>query len=441
MPRASAVALILVAAAAARPSEPAFVPVAPPPPDTLRDTLKQLKTRRAALDRLAGPHEPFDLTYLRENQTVLALRPNVIFAHPDLAEAAPWLHGVGTTAVRFLGGAPAGPGLDGLDQLLICARLSITPKPDTGDGNNAMFGATGGAFVARAARPCDWAAAVRTWFPDSLVRVHRGYGYRVVRINLGNVIPGLPVEPADAALFPAPDGRTLVADDVVGVTALIDRLADRRDPLPPPPGWDRVATAAVAVAVENRDKQWLLSLTSSRGGPEVRGTVDRLFLAADHLAAGLDLGPTTRVRVAALARNQFQAKHIHQSARVLKRRLADWATDTPAADLTADADLIAALRDGGTVVPTPLGVVYELEVKRDVVGLAVRVMKDKSPLPSGSAAAALPGFLAPAAPPAVPDRFPPPTTVVPAAVDIPRTRSPVPGDQGIPGYQIGRAHV
>ncbi len=257
--------------------------------------------------------------------------------------------------------------------------MSVTPEPDDGDGNNAMFGATGGAFVARAARPCDWAAAVRAWFPDSLVRVHRGYGYRVVRINLGTVVPGLPVEPTEAALFPAPDGRTLVADDVAGVAALIDRLADRRDPPPPPPGWDRVATAAVAAAVDNRDKQWLLNLQSSRGGPEVRGPGDRLFLAADHFAAGLDLGPTTRLRVVALAGTQFRAKHLLQSARELKRRVADWSADEPAAEFVARANSFASLGDGGTIEPTPLGFVYELEVKQDVLGQAVRLMKEVAP--------------------------------------------------------------
>lgn len=438
MPRVCALAFVLLAAAAARPTEPAFIPVAPPPPDTLRDTLKQLKTRRAALDRLAGPHEPFDLTYLprpaADVQALLALRPNVVLAHPDLAPAGPWLENLGTYLVRFVGGAPGGPGLDGLDQFLFLGHMSVVPKPDTGDGKNSSLVVGGNAFVARAARPCDWAAAVRAWFPASEVRVHRGYGYRVVRVNFGGLVPGLP-DNLDAALFPAPDGRTLVADEEANVTALLDRLADRR-PVTPPPGWDRVGTAAVAVALDNRNKQWVWQQPTPRG-PELPGPANRLFLAADHLAAGLDVGPTTCLRTVVLAGTQFRAKHVQQGRREMMERLADRVAPGPGDSATPEWDALAELTDAllkaGKVEATPLGFVSAAEAKGDLFGLLVRAMKVKGPAPSGSAAAALPGFVTTPTRPD-PPAAPPPPAVVPPTGDIPRTRSPIPGDQGIPGY-------
>ncbi|QDU19049.1 hypothetical protein [Urbifossiella limnaea] len=437
MPRALLV--LLLAAAAAPAAEPAFAPVAPAPPDALRDTLKQMKARRATLDRLAGPHEPFDLTYLprpaADVQALLALRPNILLAHPDLAGGGAWLDNVGALLVRMGGGASAGPGLDGLDQLLVVGNATIAPKPDAGDGKTAMFYFAFNSFVARAARPIDWAAAVRTWFPASEVRVHRGYGYRVIRLNFGGMVPGLPTDGTEAVLFPAPDGRTLVADDEPTIKALIERLAERR-PTPPPPGWDRVDTAAVAAAVSNRDKQWVCHQPAA-WGPELPGPGSRLFRAADHLAAGIDVGPTTRVRFVALAPTQFQAKHVQLGRRDMMERLADRFApgpgDTPDAAWAALAELTDALLKGGQTTPTPLGFGYAAEAKGDLLGLLVKASKSKAPAGTASAAAALPGFTAAPAPP------PPPPAVDPAvdpllADDIPRTRSPIPGDGGIPGY-------
>ncbi|MFO0798229.1 MAG: hypothetical protein U0804_12195 [Gemmataceae bacterium] len=431
MPRTLVV--LLLAAAAAPAAEPAFAPVAPAPPDALRDTLKQMKARRATLERLAGPHEPFDLTYLprpaAEVQALLALRPNVLLAHPDLAGGGAWLDNVGALLVRMGGGASAGPGLDGLDQLLVVGNATIAPKPDAGDGKTAMFYFAFNSFVARAARPIDWAAAVRTWFPASEVRVHRGYGYRVIRLNFGGMVPGLPTDGTEAVLFPAPDGRTLVADDEPTVKALIERLAERR-PATAPPGWDRVDTAAVAAAVSNRDKQWVCHQPAA-WGPELPGPGSRLFRAADHLAAGIDLGPTTRVRFVALAPTQFQAKHVQLGRREMMERLADRIAPDPgdtAAAWAAVADLTDALLKGGKTTPTPLGFGYAAEAKGDLLGLIVKASKSKAPAGTGSAAAALPGFAA------APTPAPPAAPALPADVDIPVTRSPIPGDQGIPGY-------
>ncbi len=56
-------------------------------------------------------------------------------------------------------------------------------------------------------------------------------------------------------------------------------------------------------------------------GPQHPGPValpdpaNKLFLAADHFAVGLDLGPTTRFRAVAVCRDQFRAEHARASAR------------------------------------------------------------------------------------------------------------------------------
>lgn len=115
--------------------------------------------------RLAGPHPAFDLTYLprpaTDMQALIGLRPALLFAHPDLAPTADWLDSLGGQGLRMFGGNPAGPGLAGLDQLLLCGTVTVTPNPNPTDDKPALFviGATG--FVARAAKPFDWPAAVR----------------------------------------------------------------------------------------------------------------------------------------------------------------------------------------------------------------------------------------------------------------------------------------
>jgi hypothetical protein len=180
-------------------------------------------------------------------------------------------------------------------------------------------------------------------------------------------------------------------------------------------------------------------------GPVVTAGANRLFLAADQFALGLDVGPVTRFRAAAFCRDPFQARHARQGRREMMDRLSDRFApspgDQPSPAWTELAALTDALLKDGKAKPTPLGFEYVAEAPGDLFGLIARAAA-AAPKP----VAPPPGFPAPQ--PGSIGSTPPPPALPPFAAPRPEDRSHLnpwlptltnPGASPLPGPGAGRS--
>lgn len=371
-------AVVLAAFAPAPQLEAVPVPHLPPPPDQLRPALQDLMARRAYLDSLSAGFEPFDLTYLtrepKEVQALVAVRPAALFAHPDLKPFGPELDGTLAMMAGYMGFGTGGPGLAAIDTMVLPGHITVGANADPGTKAEkpSQFMVGGTAAVIRTVRPYDWNAAVRRWFPFAAPAEHAGERFLCVRFKtalfpvLTAFFAGMKDVDELAVAFYAPDDRTLVVDGDEAIRRMIDRRKAGRA-VEPPPGWDKVSRGVLAVAFDNRNKQWVANLPPDPApyGPDPG---IELFRAADHLAVGLEVGPVVRVRVSATCPTPFAAKKARQAARYEFARVARRAVLMPGDDDPDFAELerlIERLMADGTFTPTALGFEYVGEVRGD----------------------------------------------------------------------------
>lgn len=341
--------------------------------------------------------EPFDLTYLprplSEVGGIIAFRPAALFAHPALHPYVVTLNGLLGRGAGMYGIHGGGPGVENIESAILCGHITISITPNTDPAtkderpNSMLVGGDGG-FVVRTTKPYNWAAAVRRWFPAARADEYRGTVYQTVSLDPRAVPP--PVAAFLGALktdlrFPcfAADDRTLVFDSEDRIRGLIDRLKDRKRDSPPP-WWEKVSRATVAVAVDNRNKKWIGSLPSSPA-PELPYSSIELFKTVDHFAVGMDFGSVTRFKVVATCRHQFAAKAARTAWRRARGEFADCFAasggERPTPTQEAATKLTDALLLDGKTTPTPLGFEYVGEVPDDLLGRLIRLESEPAPPP------------------------------------------------------------
>ncbi|MBX9628823.1 MAG: hypothetical protein K2X82_33825, partial [Gemmataceae bacterium] len=366
-------------AARGKPAEvpPAAVPLPPAPADELRPLLKDALSRRAYLERVADP-EPFDLSFLArdpaEVQAVVAVRPAALLGHPDLRGLAPAADALAAHATRLLGFAADGPGLAGIEWLMLPGHCGIAPNTDEGtkEATPIQFELGGESLVIRTVAPFDWAAYLRRSFADCATVEHRGDWYLATWFDVPafHLLAALCKVWGCAGLkaFYVPDDRTLVIDNESVIRRLIERRKAGQN-VSRPPGWDRVARAAVAVSLDTRDRRWL-DVAPRWDGPSPPPALDGFTRYVDRLTVGVELGPVSRVRVIAAGPDPAAGRRARDAApdalREVATRVTDGADHEAGPDVVFDAVVWHLLADG-TLTPTALGFEYVSECPCDLL--------------------------------------------------------------------------
>lgn len=342
--------------------------------------VKQAAYQAALAATRSGP-EPFDLTYLprplAEIQALTAIRPAALFAHPAFHGKIQSANDEFTELFKAVIGAESfGPGIENIESLLACGTVGTSLSPEKNAKRRYQLMVGGRGFVVRTTVPYDWAAAVHKWAPCEPAS-YRGRKYLTspfASIPLFQMmIDKLPKKErptdSDRVAFFTPDNRTLVLDNEPAIRRLIDRLATgKKQPLPP--GWEKVSRGLVAMSIDNRKKEWSQFLFANTEQPSVGKTHPgrKLFMAADTLTFGIDVGPVTRFHLIAECPNRSAAR----LARVGSGPALAWfANPHPETRLAPEEEAMAllmkALLCDGTTKPTPLGFEYVGEVREDLL--------------------------------------------------------------------------
>jgi hypothetical protein len=280
----------------------------------------------------SGATRPFDLTYLpRRTPTVIAVRPGELVKQlgDRQKEAAEMVRRLLAAGFAFLDGdlkaAPL-PALSDIEQVVVAARfrVAVASQPD-GRGTMGVDGLSAG--LVRTARPFDWKAAVRKWFPKGETVEHAGREYVRVPLGVGK-------EKSHLALFAA-DARTLAFDlDEGEMKDLLARL-DKKITSPAPAGWAAVSRETVAVWQDATAEGWLLS------PKEPRRPADRAMVAAfrgtTSVAVGFSAGKETTLRVVATARDVDEAQDVRAALKAMLKAMPDTEVDSATAKLFAGA--------------------------------------------------------------------------------------------------------
>lgn len=266
----------------------------------------------------AGRPEPFDLTYLpRANGSIVAARPAELVRYGGTPGGVYADHARRTLAAlfAFFDGdlrAAAPPALADIETLVTTATcaLGIETNPD-GTSSFNFVGLSSG--VVRTAKPFDWARCVTKWFPKAEPATHAGRSYYRVPVGAG--------EQKGHLAFFVPDDRTLVFDtDGDELKALLARLEKKLES-PPPPGWDEVSRALVAVCLDTRAEGWL------KAPDEPKRAVDRALTTVAReggtVVLGFWAGDETRLHVVATARDEAAAKAVSRALRMFFEDLGD----------------------------------------------------------------------------------------------------------------------
>ena len=289
---------------------------------------------------------PFDLTYLPPDccepgkiQLLVAVRPSVVFGHPD----------AGTLATRFDRSFlrlttrwfgtnwVAGPGVAAIDSILLSGETWVEHSGDKERPYQAIGFARG--MVIRTKTPFDWSAAIAAWYPKAKKDRHNGA-----------VFTGIPIPAALLALFAPearsdefakatipiyiPDDRTLVMGPEDSIRKLIDRV-QAREKVPVPVGWDDVerSSLAVAITVPNR------GLVDKLPGGDVEEAKLTFQIARRTKSAvfGLWAGKTTSIRMAFATENPNAAKEVEKRLRDFRPFFAE-AVDASAKDIPGSTE-------------------------------------------------------------------------------------------------------
>lgn len=348
-------------------------PVAPGPLD---DALSAAKRRSAE-------PAPFDLTYLPPSErqgngpsALVTVRPCVLFDRPGgerLEDALLRDTGI-LQAVQEITGLRSVPfpRFADLDMALFRVHTNITREGEDGAGSFQAWAYNG--VVLRTRERFDWEDVLRRMDPQPQVVLHRGKELRVLAVDFRQfatmrawLTPGFRPEEAvlRIGLIAAPDGRTLVIDTEDAVKKLIDRMADG-GAAPEPVGWDAVSRCALAAAVANPEKAWAWELPGAEG-PRLPKGGDWEWAFFDDLetcVVGLDVRPTTRVRVTAKARDPFAGARLAWN---MRRLLALGEAHVAAGD-SPGAEVMQALWKNGTFTPTRFGFEITADAGADLIG-------------------------------------------------------------------------
>lgn len=282
----------------------------------------------------AGAVAPFDLTYMpRVSNSVIAVRPGELLKHTGEQEKtlADTARRMLAAAFAFIDGdlkAAALPELADVEQLILCSQITL--GVETAADGQSSFGVNGGSSgLIRSARPFDWAAAVKKWFPKAEAVRHAGREYLRVPIAFGK-------ETSYLALYAA-DDRTLAFDtDEAEIKSLLGRL-DKKLALTPPPGWDEVCRETVALTHDTTAAGWLVAPEEPRR--EFDRALVTLARKSTGLAFGFSAGERTSFRLVAAARDEDDALDVRAALKTLVAEMANADEAGPAAKLFAAAEV------------------------------------------------------------------------------------------------------
>jgi len=256
------------------------------------------------MPRVAGALRPFDLTYMpRATHSVLAVRPAELLKRTDGLDkaATTYIRRLLAAGFAFLDGdikAAELPALTDVEQIIL--SVNVTIGIEAAKDGKSTFGLGGiSSGLIRTAKPFDWAARIKKWFPKTEEAEYEGRSYLRIPIGIRD-------QPAFIALLAA-DDRTLAFDtDEDEMKNLLTRLKKKAPPAAPA-GWDEVAGDLIAVCHDLTAEGWLTTPA------EPKREFDRALVAAIHdlngFAAGVTVGGATTIRIIATARNEAAARH------------------------------------------------------------------------------------------------------------------------------------
>jgi hypothetical protein len=265
-------------------------------------TVRGFEFKAAAAER-----EPFDLSYLAADATgVVAVRPAAIFARPGMKKYADLLNkylAMGSKDVGFCEGLTLP--FDQLEQ--VSASAFIKPLYGTGPKKSGLML---GQPVLRTAKDYDWKGRFIDLLPGiEEVSYHGRVYYRVPKGKL----------PALAGLctcFYLPDSRTLVCLSEKGIRQVIDHKKIDRPRFAWEDDWKQVEHGLFAVAVDNRDKDWLKDRQPNEDLNEAGLQVGRHL---SSLVQGVDGGAAFTVTAIGRCESEDGARSVVRAAKELLR--------------------------------------------------------------------------------------------------------------------------
>ncbi len=289
-----------------------------------------------------GAFKPFDLTYLpRTTHSVLAVRPGELVKHLGNADQATTglLRRTLAAAFAFLDGdlkAAAPPELADIEEVIIAAQITLqVQKEEDEQGTFGVGGVSSG--TVRTAKPFDWSACVKKWFPKAESVKHAGREYVRVPIEVGK-------EPSYLSLFVA-DARTLAFDtDENAIKGLLTRL-EKKEKTPAPAGWDEVRRDLVALCHDTTADGWLTAPEKPKR--EIDQSLVAVARKTTGLAFGFSAGERTTLRVVATSRDEGDAREVQKAINAV---VANLAGDEDADPSVAKFFSQATVTRGGAVV-------------------------------------------------------------------------------------------
>ncbi|MCI0703674.1 MAG: hypothetical protein L0241_21560 [Planctomycetia bacterium] len=302
----------------------------------------ELPTPPPAAKPVAGAFKPFDLTYMpRATASVLAVRPNELLKQLGDQEkiAGDLVRRLLAAMFAFLDGdlkAANPPALADIEQVILSAQfnLGIETQAD-GRSTTGMGGISSG--LVRTAKPFDWAACVKKWFPKVESVKHAGREYLRVPIEVGG-------KTSYVALFVA-DDRTFAFDSTEDeIRGLLTRLDKKVKPTVPV-GWDEVSRDLIAFCHDTTTEGWLTAPEKPKR--EIDQALVTVARKSTGLAFGFSAGEKTSVRVIATARDEKAAQDVRAA---LKFMVADLTNEDEVPPAVAKLFARATVSRDGTVV-------------------------------------------------------------------------------------------
>jgi hypothetical protein len=296
---------------------------------------------RAVKPAAAGA-KPFDLTYMpRTSNSVLAVRPSELIKHFGEQDKAvtDYVRRMLAAGFAFIDGdlkAATPPAIGDIEQIIVSAKITLAiENQKDGRGSFGIEGVSSG--LVRTAKPFDWAASIKKWFPKSETIKHTGREYVRVPIEVGN-------DTTHLAFFVA-DDRTLAFDtDEDEIKGLLARLEKNLKPAVPA-GWDEVCRDQVALCHDTTADGWLTA-------PEApKRDIDRAMVTVARkstgVALGFSAGDRTTLKIVATARDECDAQDVRAA---LKSVVVDMASEDEVGAVMAKLFAETTVSRAGSVV-------------------------------------------------------------------------------------------